>query len=547
MKRPSFSRTRPSRKSSGHEKNSGHDPFLQKRDGVPGIFQRGSVTITVLLLFVVFTGLCLAMLQASGVHVKINGFRRFSALLDCASENGLKRGLHDLSAWIEAEGLLAAVPAERVEAMRTDPRTGFPALLDEALGSVFPRTLEESFDGMTWASRADCGFDALTDMGGYLRVSAVLRIEASGGLLQVRPRRLSVLEGSLGLLAGRLPLPAIPLYIRREMTDGEKAAFSGENGISFPAKPGQLVGAGLTAAPDGVLPADAGELAAKAMKIGVFRPGDLAPARLREALGLEASTEPVPDGVYLVRNDLGLGGVFVQGDLEELILAIRDDVQVAVFRAGGAEWRLEWSPARSRTEFLTPEGSCAYDLVPLPILFVNGEVASLGGGVVTGDNRVEMSFDGDTPAVLNGVDLTIVSADRVTISSHLILEGVRWQDGIPYSKDSKAQLVIFAAGQDVVSGETTGGGIAVAAGAPGDLKLQASLTAASGGFGIEGSGKSVELLGALHADDYDGNGNRLALYRDDRAESGEFPRNAPLTSGPQLAFYSLRVLTWKEY
>ena len=94
--------------------------------------------MTVLLLMVVFTGLGLAMLHASGVHVKINGFRKFSALLDCASENGLKRGLHDLRSWIEAEGLLAAVPAERIEAMRADPRTGFPLLLEERPGVRLP-------------------------------------------------------------------------------------------------------------------------------------------------------------------------------------------------------------------------------------------------------------------------------------------------------------------------------------------------------------------------------------------------------------------------
>ncbi len=503
--------------------------------------------MTVLLLMVVFSGLCLAMLQASGIHLKVNGFRRFSTLLDCASENGLKRGLGDLSSWLEAEALLAPVPAERVEAVRSAPGPEFPGLLEAAFGSAFPRVLEETFEGMTWESRAECGFGDLEDRGGYLRISAALRIESSGGLSRVRPRRISALEGSIGLLAGRLPLAAIPLYIRGEMTGGEKAAFCGENGISLPPKAGQPVGAGLAASADGVLPEDAGELAAKALNIGLFRPGDLSPARLREALGLQPSADPVPEGVYLIHNDLGLGGVFVQGDLDEVVLAIRGDAQVAVFRAGDSEWRLEWSPARSRTEFLTPEGPASYDLVPLPILFVNGAIAALGGGVVMMDGRVEMSFDGETAAVLDGVDLTIVSADKVTIASHLILEGVRWQDGVPYSRNSEARLVIYATGQDVASGEATSGGIEVGANAPDGLKVQASLTASAGGFAIEGAGKSVEILGALHADDYAGNGNRLVLYRDDRAAAGDLPGNAPLTAEPQLAVYALKVLAWKEY
>ena len=524
MKRPSFSRTRP-----------------WPSD------ERGSVTVSVLLLMAVFTGLGLAMLQASAVHVKINGFRRFSALLDCASENGLKRGLLDLTRRLEATGLAAPVTDGRLDAFRAGPAAGFAPLLEEAWGPVFPRFLGESFDGMFWESRADCAFSRLEDRRGHVRIAAALRIEASGGLARTRARRRSTLEASLGLLAGRLPLPAVPLHVKKAMSEAEKAAFLEDNGIELRARPGELIGPGLTAAADGVIPDDPGPLAAKALAVGVFRPGDLSPAELRRALGLEPSTEPVPDGVYLVETDFGLGGVFVQGDLDEMVLAVAGDAQVVVFRAGGAAWRLEFSPARGRTVFETPDGSFGYDLVPLPIILVNGAVASLGGGAVGPDGRVELAFGGETPAVLGCVDLTIVSADRVTISSDLVLEGVRWRDGVPYAKGGEAQLVIYAAGRDLVSGAAVEGGIVVAEGAPADLKIQGSLTAAAGGFRIDGEGKTIELLGALHADAFEGNGNRLALVRDDRAAAGEFPANAPVTAAPLLAVFSLKVLAWKEY
>ncbi len=509
--------------------------------------ERGAVSMAVVLLFVIFSVIGLAMLHASGLHLKINGFRKFTVLLDYASENGLKRGLRDLTEWLKSAGPLAAVPAERVEGLRTRPETEFPLLLEDALGAGFPRVLEETFDGMTWESRATCGLGGLTDMGGYFRISAKLRVEATGGMSRVEPRRASVLEGSLGLLAGRLPLPAIPLFIRKEMTDSQKAAFLEESGIRFLSKPGEILQPGLSAAAEGVLPDDMSTAVGKALNIGIFKPDDLPPERLREALGLEPSTDPVPDGVYLIQNDLGLGGVFVQGDLEEMVLAISGDAQVIAFRADGAEWILEFSPARSQTDFRTPEGSFTYDLVPLPIVIVNGKIGSLGGGHVAGDGRVEMSFDEGTPSVLGGVDLTIVSSDKVTLSSHLILQGVRWQDGVPYVKDSRAQLVIYSSGRDIVSGEAVEGGIAVGEEAPADLKLQASLTAAAGGFTIGGTGKEVQVLGALHANDYSGNGNTLAIARDERALAGEYPENAPLTATPQLAFFSLKVLAWKEY
>jgi hypothetical protein len=521
---------------------------LQERDPAgPPFRSRGSVTLMVILLMVVFAGLGLAMLHASGVHVKINGFRRFSGLLDFAAENGLKRGLGDLASWLESGHLLAPLTPEGVEAMRDDPQRAFPLLLENAWGSALPRLLQESFDGMSWQTRTACAFGGLQDLGGYLRISAALEIQSSGGLMQTGARRQAALEGALGLLAGRLPLAAVPLYIKGSLSGGDGAAFVAENGISLRAKPGQLLGGGLAEAAEGVLPEDDQGLAATALAIGIFQPGDLSPAQLRQILGLEASTDPVPDGVYLIANDLGLGGIFVQGDLDEMILAVRADTQIVVFRSGESEWRLEWSPARSRTEFVAPLGPRSFDLVPLPLVFVNGAVAALGGGAVGPDGRVDMCFDGRTPAVLGGVDLTVVSADRVTISSHLLLEGVRWQDGIPYSKGSEAQLVIFATGRDAITGERTEGGIAVAGAAPADLKLQASLTAAAGGFRIEGAPKSVEVLGAVHADTYAGNGSRLGIFRDDRVASGEFPRNAPLAAQPQLAVYALKVLAWKEY
>ncbi len=515
----------------------------------PGIrnWRPGSASVAVILLLIVFSAFGLAMVHASGVHMKINGFRRLSVLVDCASENGLKRGLRDLSGRLERDGLLAPVPDELVQSLRADPAAAFPPLLEGALGAAFPRTVSESFEGLAWESRAFCGLSGLEDRGEHFRISAALRIESSGGLTRWRARRLSVLEGSMGLLAGRLPLAAIPLYIRGSLSPAERTAFLEANGISFPARPGELVRPGLAVSPGGVIPDDPSALVAKALRVGVFRPGDLSPAALRQALGLEPSADPVPEGAYLIENDLGLGGVFVEGDLDEMVLAVRGDAQVVVFRAAGSEWRLEFSPSRCRTEFLGPEEIRSFDLVPLPIVLVNGAIASLGGGVVGPDGRVELSLDPGTAAVLDGVGLTIVSADKITISSHLVLDGVRWQDGVPYAKGSEAQLVIHAAGQDLVSGAAVEGGITVAEGAPADLKLQASLTAASGGFRIEGDGRSVELLGALQTDSFEGNGNALAVFRDDRAARGVFPENSALTASAHVALFSLRVQAWLEY
>ena len=111
---------------------------------------------------------------------------------------------------------------------------------------------------------------------------------------------------------------------------------------------------------------------------------------------------------------------------------------------------------------------------------VNGNIASLGGGTVGPDATLTLTEGTDAPSILSGVSLTIVSAGETVISTHLVQEGVRWTDGLPYIKDSTAQLFLYASGTDFVTGARTDGRIRVSADAPADLFLQASCTARDG-------------------------------------------------------------------
>ncbi|HEX2695496.1 MAG TPA: hypothetical protein VHP61_07055, partial [Acidobacteriota bacterium] len=284
------------------------------------------------------------------------------------------------------------------------------------------------------------------------------------------------------------------------------------------------------------------------LKIDLFRPEDLNNAVLRRALGLEPSNEPVPDGVYLIRDDLGLGGVFVQGDVTEMVAAIDGNFQAILFVTGAGDWVLRFSPSLGRTVFETPTGTFAFDLIPAGIVCVNGAVASLGGGVVEPSGRVVMVTGEAVPSILAGVSLTIVSSDRVTISSHLISQGVRWRDGIPYIKDANSQLILYATGKDLLDGSAADGSISVAEGAPHGLTVQASLVAAGAGFVIDGTGKEVELLGSLQTTDYASGKNSLAISANPAlSDAHTIPAGAPLTTGPMRYIAAFKVLEWREY
>ena len=87
----------------------------------------------------------------------------------------------------------------------------------------------------------------------------------------------------------------------------------------------------------------------------------------------------------------------------------------------------------------------------------------------------------------------------------------------------------------------------MAGNSPRNLKIQASLTAKSG-FIVEGSGKNIELLGGVQAEDYDSNGNSLTLAPDSRFQDGGAPLDdAPLSAKPLANIVFLRILEWREY
>jgi hypothetical protein len=286
----------------------------------------------------------------------------------------------------------------------------------------------------------------------------------------------------------------------------------------------------------------------EALRVKLFSPQDLSPRRLRQALGLEDSEEAVPDGVYLVRSDLGLGGVYVQGDLEELITAVAEGVQVMCFRNGDAEWILKFNPVQGWTEFAGPGSSVTYQDLVEPVIIVDGAVKSLGGGRPDETGRLHLCPEEEIASILRGVRLTLVSSGRIVLSSHLLQEGVVWQQGLPYIKESESQLFIFSTGAGLTSGAVAEGGITVGPGAPADLKVQAELVASGGGFRIEGGAKSVHLLGSLQAADIDLGSSRLSVSQDPGLlKDNDLARRLLGTASPVLLVSSFKLLVWRDH
>lgn len=499
------------------------------------------------LLFLAFSVLGLSMLRLSQIHLKASAGRKGSMLLDYASENGIKAGLESVGVLMDGAGTLAGISPERFAEYKEDALRAGTMIAEDFLGWGFPREDRETWNGSSWTFAVSCPDVRAEDRGEYVTVTYGIRIDAEGSLTGFRPKRASSCSALLEAVAGRLPLPFIPLLVDRPLPPSEREGLLATNRISLRTRPGERR-PGLQAAGIPLIPSDALPQLAKALKIDIFRPEDLSPTVLRQALGLEPSGDPVPNGVYLIHDDLGLGGIFVMGDIAEMVFAIDDDFQLVRLTAEAGEWTLRFSPKLSKTEFRGPAGLEAFDRVPAGIICVNGAVAAVGGGIVEPTGEVRMVTGEPVPSLLDGVSLTIVASERVTLSSHLIGEGLRWKDGIPYLEDASAQLVIFATGKDLLDGHGTEGGIAVSEGAPRKLAVQASLIAGGAGFVIEGKDKEVELLGGLGTVDVASNGNALAISTGPApAAGGSVPEGTPLTTVPLRYIAAFKVAEWREY
>lgn len=209
---------------------------------------------------------------------------------------------------------------------------------------------------------------------------------------------------------------------------------------------------------------------------------------------------------------------------------------------------LKYCPQKSQTIFVTPEETQSFDLSPRGIIIVNGKIQSLGGGIIEPSGRAVLVTEKEIPSILKGINLTIISSDRITLSSHLIHQGVKWMEEVPYARDSSSQLNIFATGQDILGNAESEGKIVIDENSSDELKIQASLTASGEGLSIEGEKKTIHILGSLQVSDYSSNDNALHLTFDERlSELDELTQDAPRTLKPVLFLSFLKPLEWREF
>jgi len=529
-------------------------PYFRKMQRWPSLVKRktrksaGATTLVSVFLFMIFSTLGLSMLYFTGIYLRISAYKKNSTLQDYASENGIKQGLNQLLGSLTQNSSLIFLSPEELSELWADTQSQGIETVEKLIGQKLPLQAGQDWENLEWKSTTNFSFGQIEENEDYFKAVYRASILSEGKIRNFKHTREATLEASLGVFAGHIPLLFLPILIDKESESGEEEPFFEKNKITLTPSRKNLIPEQIIHSEGDLLPKDAHAQLEKALKIKFFSPFDLSNRILRVALGLEESNEPIPEGVYLIKDDMGLGGIYVQGDLEEMVLAIEEGFQVVSFLKEEDCWMLKYCPQKSRTIFVTPEETQSFDLSPRGIIIVNGKIESLGGGIIDSTGRAVLVTEEEIPSILRGINLTIISSDRITLSSHLIHQGVKWMDDVPYAKDSSSQLNIFATGQDILGNAESEGKIVIDENSPDELKIQASLTASGEGFSIEGEKKSVHILGSLQVSDYSSHDNALHLTFDERLlELEELTQDAPLTEKPVLFLSFFKPLEWREF
>ena len=516
----------------------------ERRSFPPG--KRGSTALIVVFVFFAFSALGLGTVLLTQTFLKLSAYKKNALLLGYTAENGVKQALAGVSSSLSGTAGPGLLSSDRLASLKNDALAGGSATAEEAMSLTFPIRHQETCGDQIWDAATRCSLERFADLGGYFLADYHLFIESEGRLKHFTPAKTAALDLALKTAAGRIPLSFFPFLLAGTAGNGKMAELLSDGKLELLSSPSKDLAprALVTARP--LIPQDPTALLAAAAKVNFLRPGELSRAELRRALGLEMIDAPIPDGVYLIRSDSRPGGVFVQGDLDHLWLAVEDGWQHFDFQAGDSSWRMKFSTAAGRLVFRGPEGEITDDHPPLGMILVNGTIAALSAAEIGPEESLIPTPDEEIPCILDGLSLTIVSAGAVTIGSHLLHEGVKWMKDVPYLKDKQSQLVVYAGGHDLIDGSERDGRIIIGPGAPADLKIQASLTSTQE-FTIEGETKDVLVSGGLQTSALSLGQSRLRIAPDERLAGNRLtPAPGPAATEPVLLILSVRPLTWTE-
>lgn len=502
-------------------------------------------TLYFLPLFLIFFFLAISILMLTQTHLKLGGIRTQLALSNLAAENGLKMGY--LFLWEKAEESNWPILIDNLDwqLLMSNPDDKLCSwLLSRMLGLEFPFFMESSWENMNWKTDISLNPKKIQLLFNYVLAEIQINFKAKGKIKTSPLSSLSHLVVESSLVAGYLPLTFFPLLIESKISPEEQSNYLKSKKIELAVDKKMLSTLKPYFTQGEMISRRTIPFLEKGLKIKLFETDRINPLILRHVLGLEENQEPVPEGVYLIKDDLGLGGVFVQGNLDELLLAIEDGYQVMSFRQLEKNWELRFSPSLNQTVWITPEKSFVYDTLPNEIVLINGNILSFGGKNV---EDMTMMSENPPPSILPGIKLSFVTSGHINITSPLFQPNLEILPGIPYAKKKQSQIIIFSTGKDLITGEEKEASIVIDPGKRKEMIIEANLSASDKGVIIKGTGNEVIIKGGIQTAKIENQSSTLKIIPPtDLSFFLKTEELVPLTQKPLAALVQLKPIEWRE-
>jgi hypothetical protein len=193
----------------------------------------GATTLVSVFLFMIFSTLGLSMLYFTGIYLRISAYKKNSTLLDYASENGIKHGFNQLLSSLNQSSSLVFLSPEELSEFWTDTQNQGVEAIEKLIGQKLPLQTDQNWENMGWKSTTDFSLKQVEENEDNFKAVYRTSVLSEGKIKNFKHIRESSFEASLGIFAGHIPLPSLPILIDKEFESEQKEHFMEENKITL--------------------------------------------------------------------------------------------------------------------------------------------------------------------------------------------------------------------------------------------------------------------------------------------------------------------------
>ncbi|HDZ25226.1 MAG TPA: hypothetical protein ENH65_01800, partial [Candidatus Aminicenantes bacterium] len=184
--------------------------------------RKGAMTLVSIFLFFIFSTLGLSMLYFSRIYLKLSAYKKNSTLLAYASENGIKLGFDHLLNLLSQTVSPSLLSSHESIELREDTINKGSEIVEKLLGLRLPFQNSQAWEHLWWESITNFYFEKIEEKEDYFHATYKTAISSVGKIKNFKEAKKSSLEARLGIFAGNLPLPYIPLLVDKKLDPDQK-------------------------------------------------------------------------------------------------------------------------------------------------------------------------------------------------------------------------------------------------------------------------------------------------------------------------------------